>query len=188
MPLLLALPLAIVVALAIAALLLPLSLLQRFRYGKARRQAHGWQTRLSLWGALLSSAVFVVFVAVAGSWWAGAWSHAAMGFAAGLVLGVLGMALSRFETTAKGLFYQPNVWLVLALTGLVVVRIVAGLVQGWRSLGQGAAWPAQGWLSHAGLLAVAGLLLGYALSYAWLLRRRWQRYQRYHGYDRSPRA
>ncbi len=187
MPLLLALPLAVVIALAVTAVLLPLSLLQRFRYGKSRRQARGWQVALNLGSALFSSVLFALFVALAGIWWAGAWSHAAIGFGLGLLLGGLGIALSRFEATPHGLFYQPNLWLVLGLTLLVLARIAAGAVQGWRSLGQGGAWPSEGWNSHAGLLGMAGLLLGYALAYAWLLRRRWRHYQRYHGYDRSPR-
>lgn len=187
MPLLLAIPLAIVIALAVTAVLLPLSLLQRFRQGKARRQARGWQLALNLWSALLGSVLFAGSVALAGIWWPGVWSHAALGFAAGLLLGWVGIALTRFQASSHGLFYQPNLWLVLSMTLLVLARVVAGVVQAWRSLAHGLAWPQSGWLSHASLLAMAGLLLGYALSYAWWLRRRWRRHQRYYGYDRTPR-
>ena len=42
-------------------------------------------------------------------------------------------------------------------------------------------------LSHAGLLAVAALLLGYATAQAFGLHRRARRFERYRGYDRSPR-
>ncbi|HBK46284.1 MAG TPA: DUF1453 domain-containing protein, partial [Xanthomonadaceae bacterium] len=89
MPLLLAIPLAVVIALAVAALLLPLSLLQRFRHGRARRQARGWMVALNLWSALLSSVLFALFAAIAGIWWSGVWVHAPAGFAIGLLLGGL---------------------------------------------------------------------------------------------------
>lgn len=186
MPLLLAVPLAIVIALAVTALLLPLSLLQRFRLGRARRQVRGWLVAVNLWSTLLSAVIFAVFATVAGIWWPGVWLHAPLGFAGGLLLGVLGARLSRFESTPAGLFYQPNAWLVWALALLVVARVSAAVIQTWRGVSSGAPWPAHGWMSHASLLAVAGVLLGYALAYAWLLRRRWRHYQRYHGYDRSP--
>ncbi|HBK46285.1 MAG TPA: DUF1453 domain-containing protein, partial [Xanthomonadaceae bacterium] len=56
-----------------------------------------------------------------------------------LLLGGLGARLSRFEATAHGLFYQPNAWLVSALALLVAARVIAGLVQAWRSVASGAA-------------------------------------------------
>ena len=76
---------------------------------------------------------------------------------------------------------------VLALTAMIVVRVVAGMVQGWQASVNSVPWPDSGWLSHAGLLAMAALLLGYAGMYAWLLRRRVRHHQRYRQFDRSPR-
>ncbi|MET0548756.1 MAG: DUF1453 domain-containing protein [Xanthomonas sp.] len=187
MPLLLAIPLAIVIALAVTAVLLPLSLLQRFRMGTARRQARGWLVAVQLWSALLSSAVLLAFALIAAHWWAGAATYAVAGWGVGLLLGALGIACTRFEPLPHGLHYTPNLWLVLGMTALVAVRIGAGLWQGWRSLVDGAAWPTQGWMSHASLLAAAALLLGYACAYAWLLRQRLRRFARYRGFDRSPR-
>lgn len=187
MPLLLALPLAILVFVALMLLLLPLSLWQRFRSGSARRQARTWLVTLNLWLSLASSVLFVVFALVASLWWPGAWAQAAVGLLLGFVLGAVGYVLTRFEALPGGLFYKPNVWLVLALTLLVLARVVAGVVQGWRvSVGQ-QHWPSEGWMSHTGLLALAALLLGYAAMYAWLLWRRLQQYLRYRGYDRGPR-
>ncbi|WP_369940517.1 DUF1453 domain-containing protein [Xanthomonas medicagonis] len=186
MPLLLVIPLAIVIALAVTAVLLPLSLLQRFRYGTSRRQARAWLAGVQFWSALLSSVLLLGFAAIAAHWWPNAAAYACLGWIAGLALGALGIALSRFEPLPQGLFYTPNLWLVLAMTALVVARIGAGVVQGWRSVAQDAAWPAQGWMSHASLLAAAALLLGYACAYAWLLRRRVRRFDRHRGYDRSP--
>ncbi len=187
MPLLLALPLALLVFLAIMLLLLPLSLWQRVRSGGARRQARPWLITFNFWGTLVSTAMFAVFAAIAGFWWPGAWQYAALGWGAGLLIGVLGHALTRFEAGPQDLFYKPNTWLVLALTAMIVVRLIAGMVQGWQASVNGVAWPQTGWLSHAGLLAMAAVLIGYAGMYALLLRRRVRHHQRYRGYDRSPR-
>ncbi|RBC17287.1 DUF1453 domain-containing protein, partial [Xanthomonas oryzae pv. oryzae] len=48
MPLLLAIPLAVIIALAVFVVLFPLSLLQRFRMGTAPRQARGWLLMINL--------------------------------------------------------------------------------------------------------------------------------------------
>ncbi|RRJ40827.1 DUF1453 domain-containing protein [Xanthomonas vasicola pv. musacearum] len=174
MPLLLAIPLAVIIVLAVFVVVFPLSLLQRFRMGTARRQARGWLLLINLVSAGISSVLFVVFSLIAAAFWPGAISHAAFGWACGLALGALALRLTRFERTPQGLFYRPNLWLVVALTALVVVRVIAGMVQGWRSAWQGVAWPTEGWLSHASLLGAAGVLLGYALAYAALLWWRWR--------------
>ncbi|MCD9085775.1 DUF1453 domain-containing protein [Stenotrophomonas sp. SY1] len=179
MPLLLALPLALLVFIAILLLLLPLSLWQRLRSSGARRQARPWLVSLNLWSTVLSTLLFAIFAAIAGYWWPNAWAYAALGWLAGLLLGALGHALTRFEAAPETLFYTPNLWLVLALTLMIVVRLVAGLVQGWQASVGGVAWPQSGWLSHAGLLAMAAVLLGYAGMYALLLRRRVQHHLRY---------
>ena len=174
MPLLLAIPLAVIFALAVFAVLFPLSLVQRFRVGTARRQARGWLLMINLASAALSNVLFVIFALVAAAFWPCAISHAAFGWACGLALGLLALRLTRFERTQQGLFYRPNLWLVLAVTALVVVRVISGMVQGWRSAWQGVVWPTEGWLSHASLLGAAGVLLGYALAYATLLWWRWR--------------
>lgn len=187
MPLLLALPLALLVFVALMLLLLPLSLWQRFRSGSARRPARAWLVTLNLWLTLASTLLFAVFALVASLWWPGAWWQSGLGLLAGMGLGALGYALTRFETTPAALYYKPNTWLILALTLLVLARVAAGFVQGWQVSMGGHSWPLQGWMSHASLLAMAALLLGYAGMYAGLLHRRLRRYLRYRGYDRSPR-
>lgn len=187
MPLLLALPLALLVFIALMLCLLPLSLWQRLRSGSARRLARPWLVRLNLWLTLASTVLFVLFALLASIWWPGAWWQAGLGLLAGFGLGALGHALTRFEATTAQLFYTPSLWLVLGLTVLVAVRIGAGLVQGWQAAFAGQAWPLTGPMSHAGLLAMAALLLGHAGMYAGLLDRRLRRHQRYRGPDRSPR-
>ncbi|KOR42323.1 hypothetical protein ADT25_15175 [Xanthomonas oryzae] len=174
MPLLLAIPLAVIIALVVFVVLFALALLQRFRMGTARRQARGWLLMINPVSAGISSELFLIFSLIAAAFWPGAISHAAFGWGCGLALGVLALRLTRFERTTQGLFYRPNLWLVLAVTALVVVRVIAGMVQGWRSAWQGVVWPTEGLLSHASLLSAAGVLLGDALVYATLPWWRWR--------------
>jgi hypothetical protein len=187
MSLLLALPLAILLVLAIALVSLPLSLWQRYRVARSRRRARSWVLALAWWSSLASSAVFLLFALVAGHFWPAAWPYVAVAWPAGALLGLAGHVLTRFEATPQGLYYQSNRWLVLGLAALVAVRLAAGAVQGLRVVLLDAAWPESGWLSHAGLLAMGALLLGYATAQAFGLYRRVARYGRHRGYDRSPR-
>jgi hypothetical protein len=184
--LLLALPLVLLLAILLFALL-PLSLWQRYRVGSSRRRA--WQLPMAVawWSSLVSSAVFALFALFAGFFWPGTWLYVALAWPAGLLLGAAGHALTRFEPTPQGLYYQSNRWLVLGLTALVAVRVGAGMVQAWRVWFQGAQWPESGWLSHAGLLGIAALLLGYATAQTFGLYRRVRHFERHRGYDRSPR-
>ena len=170
MPLLLLLPLLIVALVVLWLLLLPLALWQRYRTGRARRRAVPWVAGLNAWSLLVSALVFVVSAWLAGYWIDAALPHAAVGLAAGLGLGFVGLALTRFEATQRGLYYTPNRWLVLALTLVVAARIAYGLFrmeQAWAADAHAA------WLTQQGsVLAVGGLLLGHYLGYAWGLRRR----------------
>ncbi|WP_028916775.1 hypothetical protein [Pseudoxanthomonas sp. J35] len=185
MPLLLAVPLAILLALSLLLVLLPLSLWQRWRLAGSRRRARGWAMALAWWSSLGSSLLFLLFVLVAGHFWPSAWAYVALAWPAGLLLGALGHALTRFEPTPQGLYYRSSRVIALGLVLLVAVRLGAGLVQGMRG-GFGAGWPDSGWLSHAGLLAIGALLLGYATAQSLGLYRRVRRFERHRGYDRSP--
>lgn len=173
MPLLLLLPLLVVALVVLWLLLLPLALWQRYRMGRARRRAVPWVAGLNAWSLLVSALVFVFSAWLAEYWVDAALPHAAVGLAVGLVLGFIGLALTRFEATQRGLYYTPNRWLVLALTLVVAGRIAYGLLrmqQAWAADAHAA------WLSQQGsVLAVAGLLLGHYLAYAWGLRSRIRR-------------
>lgn len=173
MPLLL-LPLLLIAFVLVWALLLPLALLQRYRRGHARRRARAWAVRFNAWLMLVSVLLFVATAWLVGHWVDAALAHASTGLALGIVIGIIGLWLTRFEfgeSHAGLLVYTPNRWLVLALTGVVALRIGYGLLRGWQwSRGQG---DAAEWLAQQGnLLAVGGLLLGHYLAYAWGLRRR----------------
>lgn len=173
MPLLLLLPLLVAGVLLLWLLLMPLALWQRYRLGRARRRARRWAVALNAWSLLASSLLFLAAAWFAGHWVEAAVLHAAGGLGAGVLAGVLGLALTRFEPTAQGLFFTPNRWLALALTLVVAARLGYGLYR------MGQAWAADAhaaWLAQQGsVLAVGGLLLGHYLAYAWGLRRRLRR-------------
>jgi hypothetical protein len=172
MPLLL-LPLLVVALVLLWLLLMPFALWQRYRSGRSRRRAVRWMATLNAWSLLVSAVMFLFGAWVAGYWVDAALAHAGAGLLAGMLLGVVGLALTRFETTSQGVFYTPNRWLALALTLVVAARIGYGLYrmeQAWvRDIH--AAWLAQ----QGSVLAVGGLLLGHYLAYAWGLRWRLRR-------------
>lgn len=174
MPLLL-IPLALLALALLWALLIPIGLIQRYRYGKARRRALGWAVTLGAALALPGLLLFFAGAWVSGHWIADAPLFASAGLLAGLALGVFGLALTRFEDEPRGLYYTPNRWIALGLTALIAVRLGYGLWQGlhaWRAAAPGSWLPSQG-----GLFAVGGLLLGYYLLYTLGVRRRLRRHR-----------
>lgn len=177
-PWLLLLPLGLMLLLALWLILFPWSLWQRYHRGKATRRVWPWQVRLNLGLLWVGLVVFLLLSAVFQIWWPHQLSQAALGLGAGIGLGTLGVATSRFEWREAGLFHTPNPWLVLLLTLLVAGRILLGLVQIFQ---QGLAWSRDQVLAgdlHAGLTGLAGLLLGYALASTWGLHRRLRRLRR----------
>ena len=178
MPLLLLLPVLLLALLALALLLWPLGLWQRYRVGRSRRRALSWLATVNAVGGAISLPLFVLGAWIGSHWIDGALANALAGLCAGVALGALGLRLTRFEAGESQLHYTPNPWIVLALTGLVAVRVLLGAWQAWHRAWRGepapVPWP---WLAdHASLLAMAGLLLGYHAAYAWGLRRRVRRH------------
>jgi hypothetical protein len=174
-------PLLLMAMLLLWLVLLPLSLWQRYRLGKARRLARPWLVALNAWSLLLSVLVFLVISAISAVWWPGSLVYGAAGVGIGIVVGGLGLAITRFEIAPQGLFFRPNPWLTLALTLLIAGRIAMGFVQVYRQWRGGEAESFLAALDHASLLAVAGLLLGYYLMYAWGLKWRLARSSRRFG-------
>jgi hypothetical protein len=170
--------LALAAVLALAALV-PLSLLLRYRAGTARRRARAWLAALNAAAIACSTALFLAAAAVTRWWVAEAFSYALLGLAAGGLLGLLGIWLSRWETTPEALHYTPNRWLVLVLMLVVVSRLGYGLWRGWQAwrsaLGDGVRLDDFG---VAGSLAVGALLLGYYLAYWTAVWRRARRHRR----------
>jgi hypothetical protein len=169
---LLLLPLVLVLA-------LPFSLVQRYRMGKARRMARGWIALINLLLLIFSTALFISSAAFTNFWLPHAFSYSLIGISAGALLGYCGLALTRWEDTAKGLHYTPNRWLVLLVTLAVTARILYGMVRAWEAWGARHETP---WMAASGLagsLGVGAAVIGYYLVYsAGVWRRLSQREQR----------
>ena len=155
----------------LAILLMPFTLVWRYRVGSARRRARGWLASLNLVGLAVSTTLFLIGAALTSYWIAGMFTHALLGVAAGGVLGLLGLLLSRWEREDDALHYTPNRWLVLAVTLVVAGRIAYGIWRAWHGWHSGEGEWTQ---SALGSLAAGGLVLGYYFVY-WLgVRRRLQ--------------
>lgn len=154
-------------------LLFPLLLVQRYRVGKARRKGRRWAARLSLILLTFSCFIFFTVAALTNFWAPRALAFSLAGLGAGVVLGLVGLRLTRWEESPRALYYTPNQWMVLFLTLAVTARLLYAIWRAWK------AWSIHGpnasWLSAAGVpgsLAVGAMVLGYYLSYhAGLYRR-----------------
>jgi hypothetical protein len=178
MPVLVALALVPLVVL-LAVVLMPLSLVQRYRVGSSRRQARGWLATLNAVAIGVSTVLFLAGALVTDFWVPRAFAYAAAGVAGGALLGLLGLWLSRWEETPATLHFTPNRWLVLGVTLLLAARIVYGL---WRAVHAWQAGAGDGsWLAAAGIagsLAAGGVVLGYYLVFWAGVRRRVRRRDR----------
>ena len=147
--------------------------------GRAAKAARGWVVTLNLLALALSTGLFLATAAMTSRWVPDAFLYTLLGLAAGAVLGLLGLATTRWEATHPSPHFTPNRWLVLALILVVTARIVYGFWrawEAWRSTGPGAGWLAEAGV--AGSMAAGALVLGYALTY-WLgVRARLRRHAR----------
>jgi hypothetical protein len=163
----------------IAIALMPLMLLQRYRAGKARRLARPWVATLNLALMTFSAVFFLSAAAFTTIWISRAFAGAALGMAAGVIFGGLGLALTRWEATPRSLHYTPNRWPVLVVTLLVSARVLYGL---FRSIAVASAGVSGGDLVSAfGVpesLAAGAAVIGYYLAYNAGLRWRISRWQR----------
>ena len=172
MPLLLLLPLLFLLLVAAWLVLLPISLWARYASGRARRRAQGWVVRGNAWLLALLLPVFLAMAWAATLWMDDALRDACLGLLLGVVVGLVGLWLTRFERDAKGWIYTPNRWVVLALTTIVALRVLAGLWMAWGQVSGGAPGALGEWLEAGAWMGIAGLFLGYGLAYTWGLRSR----------------
>ncbi len=174
----------LVLVLVLPVVLLPLSIAQRYRVGTARQPARAWLATLNVLGFALSAVIASSVAAVTTLWVPYALAVVLASLAAGALLGVVGLLLSRWETTAGILYFTPNRWLVTALTTLVLVRLAYGAWRGWH------AWTSAGgeagWLATAGVagsLGAGALLIGYGFGFwgcvRWRIARRREARLRY---------
>ena len=170
--------LAIVIVLAFIAII-PLSLIQRFRMGTARRTARRWVATVNLTAVALSVVLVLAGTLITSRWIPEALTYTLYGLAAGCVLGLLGTALTRWEYVGETMKYTPNRWLVLAITVLVTARVLYGFWRGWE------AWRASlestAWVTASGVagsMSAGAVVLGYYLIFWWGVRRRVRRHER----------
>ena len=162
-----AVAIALLAILAIFALGVPFSIIQRYRSGTARRRARSWVVAINLFSIGLSTALFFVSVAISSAWIPGALRTSLLGLAGGCGLGVLGLLLTRWEVGGKSLYYTPNAWLVLGLTVIVAIRLGYGLWRVWESWRFSSAEEGN-WLATSGIagsMAIGALVLGYYLVF-----------------------
>jgi hypothetical protein len=159
--------------------LVPLSLVVRYRTGTSRQRARGWLATANVIAIAISTVLLLVSSAATSFWVPRALPYTLAGLAGGCLLGLLGLAWSRWETTPQGLHFTPNRWLVLAILLAVAARIGYGLWRAWNTLGT---TPDEGsWLAEAGLagsLAAGAVVVGYYLAYWAGIRRRYHRHRR----------
>lgn len=163
---LLVIPAVLLLVLAFALVMLPLSIVLRFRAGSTRRRAWGWMVSLNLFAACLSAAMLLATAAVSNRWIPHSFRFVLLGLLGGFALGVIGLALSRWEATPRGLHYTPNRWLILLITVVVSARILYGFGRAWnafQSTPAGDSWLAAS--GAAGSMGAGAAVLGYYVMY-----------------------
>ena len=145
-----------------------LSLALRYRAGTARRQGRRWVANLNVWMTSLSAVLFLSFTFLISFWLGTAFRFALIGMCFGAILGLLGLAVTRWESQPEGFFYTPSRWLALVVTLAIAARFVYGW---WHAMHSGSSAPDdQNWLMTTSgtelSLAVAAGLIGYYLVYS----------------------
>jgi hypothetical protein len=167
--------LGIFIVLAVIALI-PFSLIQRFRRGTMRRRALRWVIGLNFAGTLISVVLFVVGASITTRWVQGTLTYTLAGLAIGCVLGIAGLALTRWDVVAGRLHYTPDRWLVLAITLVVTARVFYGFYrsyQAWQATLDRFAWVAASGVAAS--MSAGAIVLGYYLIYWAGVRRRLRR-------------
>ena len=157
----------------------PLLLIQRYRVGSSRREARPWVATLAVVSMSVSALFFLITASVTTMWVPYAFTNAVEGLAAGCVIAVLGLLLTRWEATPRSLHYTPHRWIVLAITLLVAGRVLFGLYRSVMAAQAGIAGSSA--IASFGVpqsLGAGGVVIGYYLVFnagvRWRLRR-WQR-------------
>jgi hypothetical protein len=172
-PIILAALLLILLVILASVVLIPVTLVMRYRAGTARRRVRGWLATVNAAGLALSIAFFLTAAGLTNIWVPDAFAYACAGLVGGALIGVVGLALTRWEVVTGGVFYTPNRWLVLAITVAVTGRLAYGFWRSWnawQSLAGDTSWAAAAGV--AGSLGAGAVILGYYFVY-WLgVRRR----------------
>ncbi len=172
-------PLLIILVLLLLAVivLLPVSVVQRYRVGTKRQRARGWLAAINLVGLGVSTVLFVIAAGLTSLWVPDALMYAVAGLCTGALLGLIGLLLTRWEPGIDALHYTPNRWLILGLTIVVTARILYGFWRAWASWRAGLSGGS--WFVDAGVagaLAAGAVVLGYYLTYWVGVRRQLRRH------------
>jgi hypothetical protein len=162
-------PPSVVVSLAIA-VFVAWRLYSRFRRSVGRQKLSSvrpWIT-VTLFPALIA---LFLFRSIAHS---GSTLAIVAGSVLGVILGMYGLRLTKFEQTGSGLFYTPNLHLGIGLSVLLLARIAYRAAQAYLSTLPAAATPMDFVQSPLTAL-ILGTLAGYYVTYAvgllrWRLR------------------
>jgi hypothetical protein len=158
--------LAILLAIFFLVLSTPLLLVLRYRIGIARRPGRRWAATTNLVSLLISAALFLWIAALTNFWVPRALIASLAGLLSGCLLGLVGLAVTRWEKTAATIYYTPNRWLVLLITLAVATRMLYGswrLWHAWHTTGHDSSWLAAAGIP--GSMSVGGLVLGYYFTY-----------------------
>jgi hypothetical protein len=160
-------PLIIVLVVVYAVLALaPLTLFLRYRAGRARQRARPWIARLNIAALSLSVVLCLASAMLMEIWTPNVTGYAIAGGGVGVLLGMLGLALTRWEATREGLYFQPNAWLVLLVTLVIAGRIGYTAWRTWEAWQAGVAqMPATAAYGVRGTLAAAAVVLGYYTTF-----------------------
>ena len=170
--------LALFALLAVMVLSVPLSILQRYRMGTARRLARGWIATVNLVAIAISASILLLVAALSGPWVPNSVPYTLAGLGAGFALGIVGLLATRWVPGPRGLEYTPSRVLVLTITLVVLARLAYGLYRGWRAWGMStdSSWIAEA--GAAGSMGAGGIVIGYYLIYWFGVRRRVNRHRR----------
>jgi hypothetical protein len=121
-------------------------------------------SRARPWVTLTVFPLLIALLLQGGAWHAPGGACLAGGVALGLLLGGVGLRLTRFEVTPHGFFYTPSAHLGIALSLLVVCRVLYRFaVNGFPTVAPASPVPPA--LTPL-TLALLGTLAGYYCSYA----------------------
>jgi hypothetical protein len=122
-------------------------------------------SRVRPWITLTVLPLVIALLLEAGGWHMPGGGCLAGGIALGLVLGVIGLRLTRYEATPTGLYYTPSAHLGIALSTLLVCRIVYRFAVNGLPGAAPAGAPVPPALTPL-TLALIGTLAGYYCTYA----------------------
>lgn len=155
--------------------LTPMLLVQRYRVGTSRRPARRWVVWLAVVSTGLSAVFLLLSSAFTNIWVSDAFGDTALGLAAGCVVGVAGLLLTKWDWAPHSLHYTPNRWMVLVITLLVAARVLFGLYRAGVAAESGmTGGHVAGAFGVAESLGAGGFVIGYSLAYhaglLWRLR------------------